>query len=699
MEPPGIQGSPNRAGNNSTGCAPSPPPRKTESSINRKEIPLKSLPDFNDNRYKGFESEETNATDITVNASNSSSNYKPIQDMDYSNLAPDSLFKQIEDLKWDSAIYYMQNKAYEVSQWVYKADIATDDILWRRLPIHEACIRQPSFDIIQCLLAIYPNGVNSPDSCGRLPLHHASIHGASTDIIYLLMHEYYEACNVDDIWGKSPKECAFSCQSVNRNDIIDAFTNKTQIDIGKIVNQLNGIKDDDEMKQNVEEEKAVEDVNTTMDTHIDTQEHTTEVEYQQQIQSATEVALEEEYAQAQIEFAASLADAHKERDDALTREKELTEKLEELGNEADKSNAQFQEREAHLINEYECVSNRNTHMKFAFDKFEAQVSSLNAVLETKNKTIKDLEEAFKSSEENLGNELENLKTVHKERTDRLLEDRSKLQKALSTLTAKFKDVQGNIAKYSKAQLEGQTKEYEDKLGKQSKLLNESLEKVTLLGENLEKVTKERDELKESKERLRERNEKTITELKTDNTTLHDEKTSSLRVKKYLENEVYDLQDYRDKAEVRMDALEDLVAELEVKYDDAQKASVEYKELYDKANNEVNERNAMLDDMESEMHAMIEKQKNFDDEKYEFQRNLSDLTQENVKYQIEIKELEKYRSAQVDQDVKKSFRRENISSSLRSRHSHDEESTVSTISTSARRQKELLDNALKFINSK
>merc|ERR1712210_179853 len=147
------------------------------------------------------------------------------------------------------------------------------------------------------------------------------------------------------------------------------------------------------------------------------------------------------------------------------------------------------------------------------------------------------------------------------------------------LTAKFKDVQGNIAKYSKAQLEGQTKEYEDKLGKQSKLLNESLEKVTLLGENLEKVTKERDELKESKERLRERNEKTITELKTDNATLHDEKTSSLRVKKYLENEVYDLQDYRDKAEVRMDALEDLVAELEVKYDDAQKASAEYKELY------------------------------------------------------------------------------------------------------------------------
>merc|ERR1739845_27430 len=123
------------------------------------------------------------------------------------------------------------------------------------------------------------------------------------------------------------------------------------------------------------------------------------------------------------------------------------------------------------------------------------------------------------------------------------------------------------------------------------------------------------------------------------------------------------------AEAQMDALEDLVAELEHKYDEAQKLSQEYKELYEKTNNEVNERNAMLDDMEAEMHTMIEKQKLYEDEKYEFQRNISDLTQENVKYQIEIKELEKYRMEKVSQDVKKKNRRETTSVSVRSERSN------------------------------
>merc|ERR1711862_80403 len=76
--------------------------------------------------------------------------------------------------------------------------------VWRKLPIHEACIQNAPIEIICTLVNAYSEGVRSVDSFGRLPLHHACFHGASQDTLEVLLNAYPHAVDVQDIWGFIP---------------------------------------------------------------------------------------------------------------------------------------------------------------------------------------------------------------------------------------------------------------------------------------------------------------------------------------------------------------------------------------------------------------------------------------------------------------------------------------------------------------
>lgn len=142
-----------------------------------------------------------------------------IQDIRYDELSPNSLFRLIEDFQWKKSQYRLQENQQEASQWVTKDEVDNRPG-WRRLPIHETCIRKPSQDVVLVLMDSYPGGVHQLDSYERTPLHYAVIHGASADIICLLLEAFYDARDVKDFFDKSPKDYI----KPDDNEINDAFT-------------------------------------------------------------------------------------------------------------------------------------------------------------------------------------------------------------------------------------------------------------------------------------------------------------------------------------------------------------------------------------------------------------------------------------------------------------------------------------------
>jgi len=116
----------------------------------------------------------------------------------------------------------------EPSRWVVQHDDRNNKILFRRLPIHEACTRYPSAELIAALLDAYPEGASSKDNQGRTPLHCAVIHGAHIDVVYLLLNACYNSILDQDFFFKVPKDYAHTTTFTHKNEVIDALTTKSK---------------------------------------------------------------------------------------------------------------------------------------------------------------------------------------------------------------------------------------------------------------------------------------------------------------------------------------------------------------------------------------------------------------------------------------------------------------------------------------
>lgn len=142
-------------------------------------------------------------------------------DVDYSK-NPTDLFKAIEEKKWDDILATLRSDPTQASKWVLRKG-KDGTITWRRLPLHEACIRKPSDAVMTALIKAYPRAVRATDSYGRLPLHHACVHGCSVAIIDQLLMAYPESIDVSDVWGKTPLLNAQASTSPNKDNIIEAL--------------------------------------------------------------------------------------------------------------------------------------------------------------------------------------------------------------------------------------------------------------------------------------------------------------------------------------------------------------------------------------------------------------------------------------------------------------------------------------------
>lgn len=153
--------------------------------------------------------------------------------LNFDTLAPESLFKLLKDLKWKSAASRTVQFQDETRRWVIKYDDKkrSNQMLWKRLPIHEACIRQPSTEIIAALLDSYSAGASAKDNKGRTPLHHAIIHGAHIDVIYLLLHAAYDVTQDQDFFNKIPRDYSYTTTFSHKAEVIAALSLKSKQDI------------------------------------------------------------------------------------------------------------------------------------------------------------------------------------------------------------------------------------------------------------------------------------------------------------------------------------------------------------------------------------------------------------------------------------------------------------------------------------
>ncbi|CAJ1922776.1 unnamed protein product [Cylindrotheca closterium] len=118
------------------------------------------------------------------------------------------LYEAITSSNWEVAVACAQQRPAESKTWVVRhyddQGDGAKEVMWRFLPIHSACARQPPAAVIQALVSSYPDGVKCIDDQGMYPLHYACGNQASRDVIRQLLMAYPQAAKKRDPRGMLP---------------------------------------------------------------------------------------------------------------------------------------------------------------------------------------------------------------------------------------------------------------------------------------------------------------------------------------------------------------------------------------------------------------------------------------------------------------------------------------------------------------
>jgi hypothetical protein len=120
------------------------------------------------------------------------------------------VYKAITACKWEEAIKAAERKPDEAKTWVVRhyddedSEGAEQEIMWRFLPIHSACARQPPASVITALLHAYPDGAKCVDDQGMHALHYACGNQASREVIRMLLMSFPDAAKLTDPRGMLP---------------------------------------------------------------------------------------------------------------------------------------------------------------------------------------------------------------------------------------------------------------------------------------------------------------------------------------------------------------------------------------------------------------------------------------------------------------------------------------------------------------
>mmetsp|Transcript_15346 Transcript_15346/g.22652 ORF Transcript_15346/g.22652 Transcript_15346/m.22652 type:complete len:464 (+) Transcript_15346:51-1442(+) len=114
------------------------------------------------------------------------------------------LYEAITNSDWEVAIKALENRPREARTWVVRHYEDSDDIMWRFLPLHSACARQPPANVLSTLLTAYSEAARCVDDQGMYPLHYACGNQASREVIRLLLVANPQAAKIADPRGMLP---------------------------------------------------------------------------------------------------------------------------------------------------------------------------------------------------------------------------------------------------------------------------------------------------------------------------------------------------------------------------------------------------------------------------------------------------------------------------------------------------------------
>lgn len=142
--------------------------------------------------------------------STSEENVDQIMEQDFDD-KPTELYTCIGDGNWERAAEVAMENPEQVKTWVVRyhkkeegGSVTERKVMWRFLPLHSACARQPSDELIELLLFIYPQAATMKDRKGMLPLHYACGNHSSYSVINMLLIAHPQGAEERDVYGKLP---------------------------------------------------------------------------------------------------------------------------------------------------------------------------------------------------------------------------------------------------------------------------------------------------------------------------------------------------------------------------------------------------------------------------------------------------------------------------------------------------------------
>lgn len=132
-------------------------------------------------------------------------------EVDYDNRT--ILFRLILKKDWDAASTRCESHPEEASTWIVAKGFQGNI---RFLPLHKACVLQPTIGVIEALISAFPESVHCKDQDGWLPLHCACFYGSSQKIISILLEANPNASRCKDNEGRMPLHyAALKCAEEN----------------------------------------------------------------------------------------------------------------------------------------------------------------------------------------------------------------------------------------------------------------------------------------------------------------------------------------------------------------------------------------------------------------------------------------------------------------------------------------------------
>lgn len=141
------------------------------------------------------------------------------------------LYEAITNEDWDEAIDAVRSAPAEARTWVVRHH-PDGEIMWRFLPLHSACARQPPAELVSALLDAYRPAASTCDDQGLYPLHYAAGNQASSAVIKTLLLNHPDATAEADPtgmlplhylakWGPSDKLCLDILLLTNQKAALD----------------------------------------------------------------------------------------------------------------------------------------------------------------------------------------------------------------------------------------------------------------------------------------------------------------------------------------------------------------------------------------------------------------------------------------------------------------------------------------------